>query len=68
MKDLKVGYAPVDFAERADASARPAFAAALAVIKDTGVQLVETKLPEFPYGAMLSTILAAEMRLRFSSR
>ena len=61
LKELKVGYAPADFAERAEASARPAFAAALAVIKDTGVQLVETKLPDFPYGAVLSTILAAEM-------
>src|SRR5262245_55796533 len=31
LKDLKVGYAPVDFAERADPSARAAFAAALGV-------------------------------------
>ena len=67
LKDLKVGYAPVDFAERAEASARPAFAAALAVLKETGVQLVETKLPDFPYGAMLSAILNGE-RARFSSR
>lgn len=61
MKDLKIGYAPVDFADRADESARAAFAAALAVIKDSGVQLVETKLPQFPYGPTLSTILNAEM-------
>src|ERR1017187_6488530 len=60
MKDLKVGYAPVDFADRADAPARAAFAAALAALKDTGVQLVETKLPQFPYGPVLSAILAAE--------
>lgn len=60
MKDLKVGYAPVDFAERADASARPAFTAALQVIKDLGVQLVETTLPSFPYGPILSAILAGE--------
>ncbi len=60
MKDLKVGFAPVDFAERADASARPAFAAALGVMKDLGVQLVETKLPQFPYGPVLSAILAGE--------
>src|SRR5689334_8826665 len=32
MKELRVGYAPVDFAERAEASARPAFAAALNVL------------------------------------
>ena len=60
MKDLRVGYAPVDFAQRAEASARPAFAAALAVLKDSGVQLMETKWPEFPYGPVLATILAAE--------
>ncbi|HYW41529.1 MAG TPA: amidase [Bryobacteraceae bacterium] len=60
VKDLKVGYAPVDFAERAEASARPAFAAALAVLKDAGAQLVETKLPPFPYGPCLSAILTAE--------
>src|SRR3989442_76973 len=29
-KDLRIGYAPVDFAERADPSARPAFEQALA--------------------------------------
>src|SRR5258705_12943780 len=38
MKDIRVGYAPVDFAERADAPARAAFTAPLAVMKDTGVQ------------------------------
>jgi aspartyl-tRNA(Asn)/glutamyl-tRNA(Gln) amidotransferase subunit A len=61
LKELKIGYAPVDFADRAEPSARPAFAAALAVLKDTGAQLVETKLPDFPYGNVLSTILNAEM-------
>jgi len=67
MKDLKVGYAPVDFAERADASARAAFAAALQVIKDLGVQLVETTLPPFPYGPVLSAILAAEQASIFET-
>ncbi len=60
MKDRKVGYAPVDFSERAEPAARSAFAAAIAVVKDLGVQLVETKLPQFPYGPVLSTVLAAE--------
>ena len=32
MKELKVGYAPVDFADRAEAPARPAFAAALLLL------------------------------------
>ena len=36
MKDLKIGYAPVDFAERAEPATRPAFAAAIAVLKIAG--------------------------------
>jgi aspartyl-tRNA(Asn)/glutamyl-tRNA(Gln) amidotransferase subunit A len=60
LKDLKVGYAAVDFADRAEEPARAAFQAALAAIKETGVTLVEIKLPQFPYGPILSTILAAE--------
>ncbi len=60
MKNLKIGYAPVDFAERADPAAQPAFAAALAVLKDTGVQLVEAKLPDFPYGPVISAVIAGE--------
>ncbi len=61
LKDLRVGYAKVDFAEWAEASTRPAFDAALTVLKASGLQLVETKLPDFPYGAALSTILNGEM-------
>jgi aspartyl-tRNA(Asn)/glutamyl-tRNA(Gln) amidotransferase subunit A len=60
LKELKVGYAPIDFTDRADPSARPAFAAALAAFKDTGVQLIETKLPDFPYGVALSAIIGSE--------
>lgn len=60
LKDLKVGYAPVDFAERAEAPARAVFAAALAALKETGVQVVEAQMPQFPYGPVLSAILAAE--------
>jgi len=60
MKDLKLGYAPVDFTERAEAPARAAFEAALAALRETGVQLIETTLPQFPYGAVLSAILSAE--------
>ncbi|HMD70534.1 MAG TPA: amidase [Bryobacteraceae bacterium] len=60
LKDLKVGFAPTDFAGRADPAARPAFQAALAALRETGVQLVETKLPRFPYGPVLAAILRAE--------
>src|SRR5436190_16991376 len=45
MKNLRVGYAPVDFAEWAEPAARPAFEAALGVLKASGVSLVETRLP-----------------------
>jgi aspartyl-tRNA(Asn)/glutamyl-tRNA(Gln) amidotransferase subunit A len=60
MKELRVGFAPVDFAAWADPAARPVFSAALDVIKQTGAQLVETKLPDFPYGAVISTVIGAE--------
>jgi aspartyl-tRNA(Asn)/glutamyl-tRNA(Gln) amidotransferase subunit A len=61
MKELRIGYAAVDFADRAEPSARAAFAIALGVLRETGVQMVETKLPPFPYGQVLSTILNSEM-------
>ena len=59
-KDLRIGYAPVDFTDWADERARPAFNAALDVLRQMGVQLIETKLPDFPYGALTGTIIAAE--------
>src|SRR4051794_1050437 len=67
LKDLKIGYAPVDFTDRAEPSARPAFAAALDALKASGAQLIETKLPQFPYGPVLSLILNAEMGSIFES-
>ena len=60
LKDLKIGYAPVDFTDRADPAARPAFQAALEAFRQNGATLVEVKLPQFPYGPALSTILASE--------
>jgi aspartyl-tRNA(Asn)/glutamyl-tRNA(Gln) amidotransferase subunit A len=65
LKVIKVGYAAVDFAERAEPSARAAFQAAVAAIQETGVTLVETKLPAFPYGPILSTVLAGEQASSF---
>ena len=60
MPDIRVGYAPVDFTEWADPSARPAFEKALADIRALGVTLVETKLPDFPYGPVVQTVILAE--------
>ncbi|HXA05261.1 MAG TPA: amidase [Bryobacteraceae bacterium] len=59
-KDLRIGYAPVDFAEWAQPSARPAFEQALAAIRETGAQLIETKLPDLPYREATSTIILSE--------
>jgi aspartyl-tRNA(Asn)/glutamyl-tRNA(Gln) amidotransferase subunit A len=61
VKQLRIGYAPSDFSEWALPSARPAFEKALAVIRETGANLVETQLPDFPYSTLVGTILNAEM-------
>jgi aspartyl-tRNA(Asn)/glutamyl-tRNA(Gln) amidotransferase subunit A len=59
-KDITIGYAPVDFAEWAQPSARPAFQAALEAIREAGYRMKEVVLPAFPYDSVLSTILAGE--------
>jgi aspartyl-tRNA(Asn)/glutamyl-tRNA(Gln) amidotransferase subunit A len=59
-KDLRIGYAPADFADGPEPSARPAFEQALAVIRETGAQLIETKLPDLPYREVTSTIILSE--------
>ncbi len=59
VSDFTIGYAPVDF-ERVAPDAKPAFAAALAAVKSLGVKLKEVEIPDFPYGAMVETIIGAE--------
>jgi aspartyl-tRNA(Asn)/glutamyl-tRNA(Gln) amidotransferase subunit A len=59
-KDMRIGYAAVDFTDGAQPAARAAFEQALARIRETGAQLVEMKLPDFPYRALTSTIISAE--------
>jgi aspartyl-tRNA(Asn)/glutamyl-tRNA(Gln) amidotransferase subunit A len=66
-KDVVVGFAPVDFDEWAEAAARPAFQRALDEIKGLGVKVREVSLPDFPYGAMTSTIIGAEGASVFES-
>jgi aspartyl-tRNA(Asn)/glutamyl-tRNA(Gln) amidotransferase subunit A len=61
IKDLKVGFAPSDFSDWAEPDTRPAFNAAITALRAGGAQFVETKLPDFPYGPTLSTILNGEM-------
>ncbi len=58
--DLKFGYAEIDFAEWPDPPLRPAFQSALSVIKTVGSQMVETKLPDTPYGPVIGCIIDSE--------
>jgi aspartyl-tRNA(Asn)/glutamyl-tRNA(Gln) amidotransferase subunit A len=60
LKTIRVGFAPVDFDEWAEPAARPDFAQTLATIRSLGVQVTETKLPEFPYGPIIGTIISSE--------
>ncbi len=58
--DLKVGYAEIDFAEWPDEPLRPVFANALSIVKSIGSQMVEMRLPDFPYGPVIGAIIDSE--------
>ncbi|MBV9770635.1 MAG: amidase [Bryobacterales bacterium] len=60
LKDVHVGFAPVDFSDGVDPTARADYAQALETIRSLGVQVAETKLPDFPYGPVISTIISSE--------
>jgi aspartyl-tRNA(Asn)/glutamyl-tRNA(Gln) amidotransferase subunit A len=60
LKDVRVGFAPVDFNEGVDPAARADYAKALETIRSLGVQVTEAKRPEVPYGAVIGTIISAE--------
>ncbi|MGH2352686.1 MAG: amidase [Chloroflexota bacterium] len=61
LRGLRLGYAPADFEDLAADEARPAFAAALDVLRGMGAPLVEAGLPpDLPYGPAVSTIIGAE--------
>jgi len=60
LSDLRIGFAPVDFAEWPGEAARPAFAQALETVKSLGATMVENMLPDFPYGQMISAIISAD--------
>lgn len=59
LSDLKVGFAPSDMGW-ADDNARPALQAAMQVMRETGIQLVEVSLPDLPYGVLADVIIGAE--------
>jgi aspartyl-tRNA(Asn)/glutamyl-tRNA(Gln) amidotransferase subunit A len=67
MEDIRVGYAPADFAEWAEPAARPVFDKALADFKSLGMKVVETKLPDFPYKLVTDTVILAECASVFES-
>ncbi len=62
LKDIRVGFAPSDFSEGVDPAARADYAKAIETIRSLGVEVAEAdvKLPEFPYGAVISTIISSE--------
>ncbi len=60
LKEVKAGFAAIDFEEWAEPAARPDFAKALDTIRSLGLQVGPAKLPDFPFGPILSTILYAE--------
>jgi aspartyl-tRNA(Asn)/glutamyl-tRNA(Gln) amidotransferase subunit A len=64
--ELKVGFAPADL-DWAEPAARPAFEAAMKVIRETGVQMQEAALPDFPYGPVVSTVIGCEAASIFES-
>jgi aspartyl-tRNA(Asn)/glutamyl-tRNA(Gln) amidotransferase subunit A len=57
---MKVGFAEIDFAAWPDEPLRPAFQNALQVLKSIGTTMVETRLPDFPYGAVIGAIIDSE--------
>lgn len=59
LSDLKVGFAPADLSW-AETGARPAFEAAMQVVRQTGVQLMEVALPDLPYGVLADVIIGSE--------
>jgi len=58
--ELRLGYAPADFEERAAEPARPALRAALEAFRKLGPKVVEISLPPMPYGQVAGTIIQAE--------
>jgi aspartyl-tRNA(Asn)/glutamyl-tRNA(Gln) amidotransferase subunit A len=59
-EEMRVGYAPVDFAEWPEPETRAGLQAALEAIKGLGVKTKEVTLPEFPYGSLVELIIAGE--------
>ena len=59
-KTIRAGFAATDFEDWAEPATRPVFKQALDAFKSMGVTLVETKLPDYPYGMLTGTVIGAE--------
>lgn len=57
---IKIGFAAIDFSQWPDEPLRPAFGNALETVKAFGAQMVEMKLPDFPYSDIIGTIIDCE--------
>ena len=57
--DLTIGFSPDDL-EWAAASAKPAFEAAMNVLRASGVRMVQVALPDLPYGSLADIVIGAE--------
>jgi aspartyl-tRNA(Asn)/glutamyl-tRNA(Gln) amidotransferase subunit A len=57
---IRVGWAPADFAEAPEENARPVFQQAVEIVRALGVRMTETRLPDLPYSLVTSTVISAE--------
>ncbi len=59
-RTLTLGFAPSDFDESAEETARGALREALEALMKMGFRVKEVELPDFPYGAVTGTVIDAE--------
>ncbi|MBC7927574.1 MAG: amidase [Bryobacteraceae bacterium] len=60
LNTLRFGYHPADFDSWAEPETRGAFRSALETVTGMGAKLVEVQMEDMPYGAAVSTVIAAE--------
>jgi aspartyl-tRNA(Asn)/glutamyl-tRNA(Gln) amidotransferase subunit A len=58
--EITIGYAPVDFDESTAPETRAGFQEALKLVKSLGMRMKEIEIPDFPYTALVTTIIATE--------
>ncbi len=65
LNTVRLGYWPADFSETANASARPAYNAAIEEFRKMGLKMVEIKLPALPYREVSGVIARGEVSTVF---